>query len=120
MTEPSVVDVPEALTSSLKANGPTLSEDLGDGMTILPAEAYEAIDDYARLKFKWTKFKWTRYDWSKFKWTGVDWLKFKWTKFKWTGTDWQKFKWTGTDWTKFKWTEYDWLKCKWTILIEGQ
>jgi serine protease AprX len=119
-----VVDVPEALTSSLKANGPTLSEDLGDGTTILPAAVYEGFEDYAWLKFKWTKFKWTKFkwtgtDWQKFKWTGVSWDKFKWTKFKWTGVDWDKFKWTkfkwtGTDWQKFKWTGTDWLKFKWT------
>jgi serine protease AprX len=129
------VDAAAALASSLQANGPTLSKDLGDGTTILPEDRYADWQVYKWSKFKWTKFKWTKFKWTKFKWTEVgwqkfkwtkfkwtwvDWQKFKWTKFKWTGTEWTKFKWTWVDWQKFKWTSVDWLKFKWTTLIEGQ
>ncbi len=121
-----LVDAAGALrASSLWADGPTLSEDLGDGTTILSRDRYKQFGHYAWSKFKWTKFKWvkfkwTKFKWVKFKWTEVDWAKFKWTKFKWTGTEWTKFKWTGVDWLKFKWATYDWLKFKWATLIEGQ
>jgi serine protease AprX len=124
-----------ALASDVRADGYALSEDVGDGTTILTEDDYAAWEQvvwtkYGWTKFKWTKFKWTgvdwtKFKWTKFKWTGTDWTKFKWTKFKWTSVGWTKFKWTGVDWTKFKWTKfkwtaYDWAKFKWTILIEGQ
>jgi serine protease AprX len=139
-----LVDAAGALASDAQSNGYALSEDVGDGTTILTQDDYAAWDQVAWTKYGWTKFKWTKFKWTKFKWTS-DWTKFKWTKFKWTGTDWTKFKWTkfkwtsvgwtkfkwtsvgwtkfkwtGVDWTKFKWTAYDWAKFKWTILIEGQ
>ena len=116
------LDVPGALSNRSHASRYALSQDLGDGLTILNEDTYAAWENRVWADYGWTKFKWTKFKWTKFKWTEVGWTKFKWTKFKWTQVAWTKFK-----WTKFKWTqaEYDamkfkWTKFKWTILIEGQ
>jgi serine protease AprX len=130
-----MVSASAALASSLEANGPTLSADLGDGTTILPADRYDEWNDYKWTRYKWTRYKWTRYKWTRYKWTGVDWTRYKWTRYKWTGVDWTRYKWTrykwtGVDWTRYKWTGVDWTRYKWTgveftrykwtLLIEGQ
>jgi serine protease AprX len=115
-----LIDAAGALASDAQANGYALSEDVGDGTTILTDNDYAAWDravwtKYGWTKFRWTKFRWTKFRWTKFRWTGVDWQKFRWTKFRWTDVAWAKFR-----WTKFRWTEYQWAKFRWTILIEGQ
>jgi serine protease AprX len=112
-----LIDAAGALASDARANGYALSEDVGDGTTILTENDYAAWDQavwtkYGWTKFRWTKFRWTKFRWTKFRWTGVEWQKFRWTKFRWT---------TDIDWQKFRWTaDYDWAKFRWTILIEGQ
>jgi serine protease AprX len=128
------VDVPAAMASSLVANEPTLSEDLGTGTTILPAHRYVDWDRYKWTRYKWTRYKWTRYkwtgvNWARYKWTGIDWTRYKWTgvdgtRYKWTGVDWTRYKWTGVNsarykwtginWTRYKWTGIDWTRYKWT------
>ena len=139
-----LLDVDEALASDARAQGYALSEDVGDGTTILTEDDYAAWDQVAWTKYGWTKFRWTKFRWTKFRWTkDVDWTKFRWTKFRWTSDmdwtkfRWTKFRWTGVAWTKFRWTkfrwtsdidwkkfrwttDYDWAKFRWTILIEGQ
>jgi serine protease AprX len=95
-----LLDVDGALASKSEADGYALSADLGDGTTILGADAVE----------NWTKYAWTKYAWTKYKWT-----KYKWTKYAWT-----KYKWTKYAWTKYAWTKYAWTKYAWTILGEGQ
>ncbi len=115
-----LIDAAGALESDAQSNGYALSEDVGDGTTILNDHDYAAWDQvawtkYGWTKFRWTKFRWTKFRWTKFRWTGVDWQKFRWTKFRWTDVAWAKFR-----WTKFRWTEYQWAKFRWTILIEGQ
>jgi serine protease AprX len=115
-----LIDAAGALASNGRSNGYALSEDLGDGTTILTEDDYAAWDKvawtkYGWTKFRWTKFRWTKFRWTKFRWTGVEWQKFRWTKFRWTNTAWTKFR-----WTKFRWTDYEWAKFRWTILIEGQ
>lgn len=125
-----LIDVSEALADTSRSNGYALSEDLGDGTTVLGKDVYAAWDrmmwtKYGWTKFRWTKFRWTGIDWTKFRWTGVDWTKFRWTdyastKFRWTNIAWTKFRWTDYRSTKFRWTQYDWTKFRWTILLEGQ
>jgi serine protease AprX len=138
-----LLDVAGALESDAQSRGYALSEDVGDGTTILTEDDYATWDQVAWTKYGWTKFRWTKFRWTKFRWTqDVDWTKFRWTKFRWTETDWTKFRWTkfrwtgvawtkfrwtkfrwttDIDWTKFRWTtDYDWAKFRWTILIEGQ
>jgi serine protease AprX len=115
-----LLDAAGALESDAEAKGYALSEDVGDGTTILTDDDYAAWDQvawtkYGWTKFRWTKFRWTKFRWTKFRWTGVSWTKFRWTKFRWTDVAWTKFR-----WTKFRWTEYQWAKFRWTILIEGQ
>jgi serine protease AprX len=115
-----LLDAAGALASNARANGFALSEDVGDGTTILTDKDYAAWDQavwtkYGWTKFRWTKFRWTKFRWTKFRWTGVEWQKFRWTKFRWTNMAWTKFR-----WTKFRWTDYQWAKFRWTILIEGQ
>ena len=107
-----LLDAARALNCDATINGYDLSQDVGNGTTILTSQDYANWDQTA-----WTKYGWARYGWTKFKWTKFKWTKFKWTKFKWTDVAWQKFK-----WTKFKWTadDYSWAKFKWTILINGQ
>ena len=97
-----LLDVDEALASDAQAHGYALSEDVGDGTTILTEDDYAAWDQVAWTKYGWTKFRWTKFRWTKFRWTkDVDWTKFRWTKFRWTSDmDWTKFR-----WTKFRWTE---------------
>ncbi len=133
-----LIDVDEALADTSRSEGYALSEDLGDGTTILSKNVYAAWDTtawkkYGWTKFRWTKFRWTKFRWVKFRWTDTEveatkfrWVKFRWTdvgatKFRWTDVGWTKFRWT-SDYqaTKFRWTEYDWTKFRWTILIEGQ
>jgi serine protease AprX len=94
------LDVVGALAEKVRAEVPALSEDLGDGTTILSNDTYVAWD-----KFAWTKFAWTKFAWTKFAWTKFAWTKFAWTKFA---------------WTKFAWTKFAWTKFAWTVLIEGQ
>ena len=115
-----LLDAAGALASDAQSRGYALSEDVGDGTTILTEDDYAAWDKiawtkYGWTKFRWTKFRWTKFRWTKFRWTGVEWQKFRWTKFRWTETAWTKFR-----WTKFRWTNYDWAKFRWTILTEGQ
>jgi serine protease AprX len=139
-----LLDADEALASSAEARGYALSEDVGDGTTILSEDDYATWDQTAWTKYGWTKFRWTKFRWTKFRWTSdMDWTKFRWTKFRWTSDfdwtkfRWAKFRWTNVAWTKFRWTkfrwtsdidwqkfrwtsDYDWAKFRWTILIEGQ
>ena len=115
-----LIDAAAALASDAQANGYALSEDVGDGTTILTKDDYASWDKvawtkYGWTKFRWTKFRWTKFRWTKFRWTGVSWNKFRWTKFRWTDVAWTKFR-----WTKFRWTEYQWTKFRWTVLAEGQ
>jgi subtilisin family serine protease len=125
-----LIDAAGALESDAQAHGYALSEDVGDGTTVLTDADYAAWDKvawakYGWTKFRWTKFRWTGASWTKFRWTGVSWNKFRWTKFRWTDVAWTKFRWTKFRWTdyqatKFRWTEYEWAKFRWTVLIEGQ
>ncbi len=120
-----LLDAAGALASDAQSKGYALSEDVGDGTTILTKDDYAAWDQIV-----WTKYGWTKFRWTKFRWTGAEWTKFRWTKFRWTGAEWTKFRWTKFRWTnvawtkfrwtKFRWTDYDWAKFRWTILIEGQ
>jgi serine protease AprX len=115
-----LIDAAGALASTRHSHGYALSEDVGDGTTILTQDDYAAWDQiawtkYGWTKFRWTKFRWTKFRWTKFRWTGTEWTKFRWTKFRWTDMAWTKFR-----WTKFRWTNYDWAKFRWTILTEGQ
>ena len=115
-----LIDAAGALASDAQADGYALSEDVGDGTTILTEDDYAGWDKvawtkYGWTKFRWTKFRWTKFRWTKFRWTGVSWNKFRWTKFRWTNLAWTKFR-----WTKFRWTEYQWAKFRWTVLAEGQ
>ena len=74
-----LLDAAGALASECAvANGYALSEDVGDGTTILTQ------DDYAA----WDQVAWTKYGWTKFRWTKFRWTKFRWTKFRWTGVEW--------------------------------
>jgi serine protease AprX len=139
------LDAAAALASTLRSPGSALSEDVGDGTTILSDEDYAAWEQATWAKYGWTryrwnkphwnkfrwtrsygvksrwgsvlanKFRWTKFRWTKFRWTSVAWSKFRWTKFRWT-----KFRWTEYEWAKFRWTEYEWAKFRWTILLEGQ
>ena len=125
-----LIDVDEALADTSRSDGYALSEDLGDGTTVLTEDVYAAWDRTVWTKYGWTKFKWSKFKWSKFKWSDFEstkfkWSKFKWsdfesTKFKWSTIVWTKFKWSTYDATKFKWSVYDWTKFKWSILIQGQ
>jgi hypothetical protein len=125
-----LIDAAGALESDAQADGYALSDDVGDGTTVLTDADYAAWDKvawakYGWTKFRWTKFRWTGVSWNKFRWTGVSWNKFRWTKFRWTDVAWTKFRWTKFRWTdyqaaKFRWTEYEWAKFRWTVLIEGQ
>jgi serine protease AprX len=110
-----LIDAAGALASQARSNGYALSEDVGDGTTILTQDDYAAWDQIAWTKYGWTKFRWTKFRWTKFRWTKFRWTKFRWTKFRWTDVAWTKFR-----WTKFRWTDYQWAKFRWTILIEGQ
>jgi serine protease AprX len=109
------IDAAGALASHARSKGYALSEDVGDGTTILTKDDYAAWDQLAWTKYGWTKFRWTKFRWTKFRWTGVEWTKFRWTKFRWTDMAWTKFR-----WTKFRWTDYQWTKFRWTVLTEGQ
>ena len=125
-----LLDAAGALASDARSDGYALSEDVGDGTTILTKDDYAAWDQIAWTKYGWTKFRWTKFRWTKFRWTGVSWTKFRWTKFRWTNVAstkfrWTKFRWTNVAWTKFRWTkfrwtDYEWAKFRWTVLIEGQ
>jgi len=130
-----LLDAAGALASDARSQGYALSEDVGDGTTILTEDDYAAWEQIAWTKYGWTKFRWTKFRWTKFRWTGVSWTKFRWTKFRWTDVAWTKFRWTKFRWTnvawtkfrwtdyeaaKFRWTDYEWAKFRWTILIEGQ
>jgi serine protease AprX len=110
-----LLDAAGALASTQHANGYALSEDVGDGTTILTQDDYANWDQVAWSKYGWTKCRWTKFRWTKFRWTKFRWTKFRWTKFRWT-----KFRWTNLAWTKFRWTDYNWAKFRWTILIQGQ
>ena len=89
------VDVAAALLSTLHADGPALSADLGSGTTVLPADTYD----------RWAEYTWTKYRWTKYRWTKYRWTKYRWTKYR---------------WTKYRWTKYRWTRYRWTTLIEGQ
>ena len=116
-----LLDAAGALASTQHSNGYALSEDVGDGTTILTQDDYANWDQTAWSKYGWTKFRWTKFRWTKFRWTKFRWTKFRWTKFRWT-----KFRWTDVAWTKFRWTKFrwtadvEWTKFRWTILIQGQ
>ncbi len=90
-----VVDVPAALASDARADGPALSSDLGDGTTVLPPD----------VLLRWAKYTWTKYAWTKYAWTKYAWTKYAWTKYA---------------WTKYAWTKYAWTKYAWTVAIDGQ
>jgi serine protease AprX len=119
-----LIDVDGALADDSLAQGYALSEDVGDGTTVLNEDDYAAWDrtvwtKYGWTKFRWTKFRWTKFRWTKFRWTDVDGTKFRWTdidwtKFRWTDIDWTKFRWTDLGWTKFRWTDLGWTKFRWT------
>ena len=115
------LDAAGALDSTLRSHGYALSQDVGDGTTILTDDDYANWDQVAWSKYGWTKFRWTKFRWTKFRWT-----KFRWTKFRWTDVDWTKFRWTDVAWTKFRWTKFrwttdvEWTKFRWTVLIDGQ
>ena len=125
-----LIDAAGALESDARSHGYALSEDVGDGTTILTKDDYAAWEQVAWTKYGWTKFRWTKFRWTKFRWTDVSWTKFRWTKFRWTDVSWTKFRWTKFRWTnvawtkfrwtKFRWTDYDWAKFRWTVLTEGQ
>jgi len=95
-----MIDVPGALSSTARADGPALSADLGNGTTVLTPDTY----------VKWDKYAWTKYAWTKYAWTKYAWMKYAWTKYAWT-----KYA-----WTKYAWTKYAWTKYAWTTLIDGQ
>jgi serine protease AprX len=125
------LDAAGALSSDARSNGYALSEDVGDGTTILTEDDYAAWDQVAWMKYGWTKFQWTKFQWTKFHWTKFQWTKaqkFQWTKFQWTKFQWTKFQWTKFQWTKFQWTKFQWTKAQkfqwtkflWTILAQGQ
>jgi serine protease AprX len=111
-----LLDAAGALASNQHARGYALSEDVGDGTTILTQ------NDYAN----WEQTAWSKYGWTKFRWTKFRWTKFRWTKFRWTDVAATKFRWTDVAWTKFRWTKFrwtadvEWTKFRWTILIQGQ
>lgn len=69
-----IVDVPGALSSTLTATGYTLSEKVGSGDSILPADTYE----------RWNEYKWTRYRWTRYRWTRYRWTRYRWTRYRWT------------------------------------
>jgi serine protease AprX len=116
-----LLDAAGALASTQHSDGYALSEDVGDGTTILTQDDYANWEQTAWSKYGWTKFRWTKFRWTKFRWTKFRWTKFRWTKFRWT-----KFRWTDVAWTKFRWTKFrwttdvEWTKFRWTVLIEGQ
>jgi len=95
-----MIDVPGALSSTARADGPALSADLGNGTTVLTPDTYVKWDKYAWTKYAWTKYAWTKYAWTKYAWT--------------------KYAWTKYAWTKYAWTKYAWTKYAWTTLIDGQ
>jgi len=120
-----LIDVDEALSDDSVARGYALSEDLGDGTTVLTENVYAKWDrtvwkKYGWTKFRWTKFRWTKFRWTKFRWTEVDGAKFRWTDIDWTKFRWTsdyrttKFRWTDVGWTKFRWTDLGWTKFRWT------
>jgi len=94
------VDVAAALASIVSANGYALSQKLGTGTTVLPADTYDRWNDY-----KWTKYRWTKYRWTKYRWTKYRWTKYRWTKYR---------------WTKYRWTDISWTRYRWTTLIQGE
>jgi serine protease AprX len=120
-----IIDAAAALESHRQARGYALSEDVGDGTTILTEDDYAEWDQAVWSKYGWTKFRWTKFRWTKFRWTKFRWTKFRWTETAWTKFRWTKFRWTETAWTKFRWTkfrwtDYEWAKFRWTVLTEGQ
>jgi serine protease AprX len=115
-----LIDAAGALESDAQSNGYALSEDVGDGTTILTQDDYAAWDQvawmkYGWTKYRWTKYRWTKYRWTKYRWTGVAWTKYRWTKYRWTNVAWTKYR-----WTKYRWTTFEAAKYRWTILVEGQ
>jgi serine protease AprX len=115
-----LIDAAGALASHERSHGYALSEDVGDGTTILTQDDYAAWDQvawtkYGWTKYRWTKYRWTKYRWTKYRWTGVEWTKYRWTKYRWTNVEWTKYR-----WTKYRWTNFEAAKYRWTILVEGQ
>ena len=115
-----LIDAAGALASTAHSRGYALSEDVGDGTTILTQDDYAAWDQhawtkYGWTKYRWTKYRWTKYRWTKYRWTGVAWTKYRWTKYRWTNVAWTKYR-----WTKYRWTNFEAAKYRWTILVEGQ
>ena len=79
------VDVAAALAANtVFASGYALSQKLGTGTSVLPADTYDRWNDY-----KWTKYRWTRYRWTKYRWT-----KYRWTRYRWTDISWTRYRWT--------------------------
>ncbi|MGE5228643.1 MAG: S8 family peptidase [Deltaproteobacteria bacterium] len=74
-----LIDAAGALASDAQAHGYALSEDVGDGTTILTKDDYASWDKVAWTKYGWTKFRWTKFRWTKFRWTEYQWTKFRWT-----------------------------------------
>ncbi len=116
------LDVAGALQDRSVARGNQkqgLSQDLGNGLTILTPATYNAWMTRVGATYGWTPFNWPT-AWKKFQWTKFQWTKFQWTKFQWTKFQWTKFQWTKFQWTKFQWTKFQWTKFQWTILLNGQ
>src|SRR5690606_7192743 len=111
-----LIDVDEALDDDSRADGYALSEDVGEGTTILTEQDYAAWDRIVWKKYGWTKFRWTKFRWTKFRWTKFRWTDYNDTKFRWTDIDWTKFRWTDIDWTKFRWTDLGWAEFRRTDL----
>jgi serine protease AprX len=79
-----VLDVPGALAATARADGPTLSADLGDGHTVLPPDVETHWQKYAWSKYAWSKYAWSKYAWSKYAWSKYAWSKYAWSKYAWS------------------------------------
>jgi serine protease AprX len=78
------VDVAAAIASGVTANGYALSQKLGTGTTVLPADTYDRWNNYKWAKYRWTRYRWTRYRWTRYRWTRYRWTDISWTRYRWT------------------------------------
>jgi serine protease AprX len=78
------VDVAAAMASDAVANGYALSQKLGTGTTVLPADTYDRWNNYKWTKYRWTRYRWTRYRWTRYRWTRYRWTDISWTRYRWT------------------------------------
>ena len=83
------VDVAAALASNVTIDGYALSQKLGTGTTVLPADTYDRWNNY-----KWTRYRWTRYRWTRYRWTRYRWTRYRWTRYRWTDISWTRYRWT--------------------------